>query len=314
MKTKIVLPILLLGVSVLASCKKDKETVVDPSTTATVYDPLTAPKQSIDRFSATAGTLQVRDANNGLPEANVAVNFDQGPFITKGIGPTGQLVEYYNFDVQSTTPAPIYVLFKAGETTPVSGQLNIIDVIPGDATYNDFWQVVKVTVPSSYVANTIASYQGLLAAGYAMEPTTTLVNCPVVPEGSTAVKRVGNGSAGLFKGWYQNKVVFYFTFEEKMLMTASNLVPLSPIFVTFNINPNLAGGGPASGFMTEVNSTQTHNVIATIPVDAAYSPLWYVNVYDNTDFSSVSNLTSANSATILATGVATVNCPVVAVQ
>ena len=34
-----------------------------------------------------------------LPAANAPVNFDQGPFITKGFTPTGQSVEYYNFDV-----------------------------------------------------------------------------------------------------------------------------------------------------------------------------------------------------------------------
>jgi hypothetical protein len=69
------------------------------------------------------------------------------PFITKGFTPSGQTVEYYNFDVQPTAPAPIWVLFKQGESNPVSGQLNIINVIPGDAGYNDFWQVYKVIVP-----------------------------------------------------------------------------------------------------------------------------------------------------------------------
>ncbi len=68
-------------------------------------------------------------------------------FNTHGLGPNGEKTIYYNFDVLSTTPAPIYVLFRMGETTPVSGQLNIVNVIPGDAGYNDFWLVTKVTVP-----------------------------------------------------------------------------------------------------------------------------------------------------------------------
>ena len=46
---------------------------------------------------------------------------------------------YTNFDVQSTTPAPIYVLFRKGESAPVAGQPNIVDVIPGDPGHNDFW-------------------------------------------------------------------------------------------------------------------------------------------------------------------------------
>jgi hypothetical protein len=37
-----------------------------------------------------------------------------------------------HFDVQSTTPAPIYVLHRKGEMSPVAGQLNIVDMIPGN--------------------------------------------------------------------------------------------------------------------------------------------------------------------------------------
>ena len=38
------------------------------------------------------------------------VDFDTGPFITQGLSPsTGKPVRYYNFDVQGTTPAPVYV-------------------------------------------------------------------------------------------------------------------------------------------------------------------------------------------------------------
>ncbi len=33
------------------------------------------------------------------------------------------LFAYYNFDVQSTVPAPIYVLFRDGESMPVQGQI-----------------------------------------------------------------------------------------------------------------------------------------------------------------------------------------------
>jgi hypothetical protein len=105
--------------------------------------------------------------------------------------------------------------------------------------------------------------------------------------------------------------VQYFSFEEKALTAVNGTVPISPIYVTFKINPNLPNGGAASGFVTEAGSAQTHNVIATVPSDATYSPLWSVNVYDNAKFNMVSNLATAQVATSLATGVATVNCPVV---
>lgn len=279
----------------------------------TPRNPDTAPIVSIDRFSAGAGVLFVRDASNGLPGPNVAITMDQGPFITQGLGPNGQVVRYYNFDVMPTAPAPIFVLFRDGETMPVAGQLNIVDVVPGDQGYSDFWQVVRVTVPGNYVVNTVASLAGIVAAGYPMQTTTTIVNCPIVPRGTTA--QLGAGANGLVRGWYRDQVVFYFDFNERALTTtAQGLVPTSPIFVSFNVNPDQPGGGPASGFRTETGTLQTHNVVATIPADAGYSPLWSVNVFDNGAFGSVSNLASAQASPILGAGVALVNCPVVSVQ
>lgn len=302
--------IVIVGVFCLFSCSDSNEMKV------TIHDATTAQKVSIDRFSTTAGHLQVRTSTNGLPAANVPVNFDAAPFITKGFGPNGQLVEYYNFDVQPLTPAPIWVLFREGENTPVSGQMNIIDVIPGEPGYTDFWQVVKVTVPKSYQANQVASYDEIVAAKYPTEATTSLVNCPVVPEGSTASKRFTNETNGLIKGWYKKKVVFYFSFTEKDLMVSAGKVPLSPIYVTFNINPDNSNpdSGPASGFKAETGTDQTHNVVATLPADSGYSPLWLVNAYDNADFNAVNGLTSAQAATSAGNGLATVNCPVVKVN
>ena len=276
-------------------------------------DPDTAQVVSIDRFSMEAGHLFVRDETNGLPGPNEPVDFDMEPFITKGLGPDGELIAYYNFDVMPTEPAPIFVLFREGESSPVAGQMNIIDDIPGEADYNDFWEVQKVTVPMDYVANTVTSYSQIMDAGYTIEETTLLVNCPVVPEGSTAKLRLGEESPELTVGWYRGMLVYYFNFSEKELMVnESDMVPTSPIYVTFNINPDMEGGGPASGFVTDPATGRTHNVTATLPDDASYSPLWWVSAYDNADFDKVSDLVSAQASNILAAGIANVNCPVVA--
>lgn len=310
------LGLLAFSALALASCKKDEDEDVTPTptpvTAGPAVDPSTAPRISVDRFSADAGTLMVRDGMNGLPAANAAVNFDQAPFITKGFGPAGQVTEYYNFDVQPTALAPIWVLFRSGETTPVAGQLNIIDKVPGESGYNDFWQVRKVTVPADYVANSVTSYAEVVALGYAIETTNMIVNCPVVPEGSSATKRLAGESDELVQCWYKDKVGFYFSFMEHPLSGSS--VPTSPIYVAFNINPDQPNGGPASGFVVEPGTMQTHNVLATLPGDATYSPLWSVRIFDNADFGSVNNLSTAQAANILVTGAALVNCPVVMVN
>ena len=304
---RILLLALLLGVFGIA-CDDDDDGPMPK-------DPDEAEVVSVDRFSDDAATLFKRSENPDLPEADEAIDFDQAPFITKGLGPNGEIIEYYNFDVQSETPAPIYVLFREGENSPVEDQLNIIDVIPGDAGYNDFWQVYRVDVPEDYEANVVTSKADIDDEGYTITPTQTLVNCPVVPEGSEADQRYEDGQAGLVRGWYDDKVVYYFAFQEKDLtLNASDMIATSPIYVAFNINPGEPGGGPPSGFMTEQGNMQTHNVAATIPTDNNYSPLWSVNIYDNTDFDQVSDLSSATMANILATDQVNVNCPVVSVE
>ena len=102
---------------------------------------------------------------------------------------------------------------------------------------------------------------------------------PVVPDKSRARARLKGGSAELQWAWYQGQVAKYFSFDEARLSAAANNVRLSPIYVSFTVNPGAPNGGPASGFKTEPSSPQTHNVPATLPDDRGYSPLWLVSVY-----------------------------------
>lgn len=276
-------------------------------------DPDGAPREPIDRFSDDAGTLHVRADDDSLPAPNAPIDFDAS-FRTAGLGPSGGVVEYYDFDVQPQAPAPIYVLFRDGESSPVEDQLNVVDVVPGGAGYNDFWRVHQVTVPPDFVANTVTSFADIEANGFPIEQTDTLVNCPIVPEGSTATLRAGDAPTGLVEGWYRGRVVNYFQFSEAPLeVTTAGDVPLSQIYVMFQIDPDPEDptSGAASGFLTEPGTDQTHNVVATLPGDDGYSPLWAVNVLDNDDFASVMGLQSAVMATLLDTGAADVNCPVV---
>src|SRR5215472_15138059 len=188
-------------------------------------DPDQAPMASVDRFSDKAAHLQLRTAGNHIPGSNEPVDFDTEPFITQGLSPTtGKPVRYYNFDVQSTTPAPIYVLYGEGDGKPVPGQLDIIDALPGEKGYNDFRQVWKVWVPKDYVANTITD-TALLNAGYKIEQTTTLRNMPVVPDKSTARARLKGENAELQRAWYRGQVAKFFSFNETPLSAAGTNVP-----------------------------------------------------------------------------------------
>jgi len=319
LQNKLILLVLFLFITItFMGC--DNEDSPTEANSPEPKNPETAAKVSVDRFSQDAGMLFVRNGSNGIPAANQPIDFDQTPFITKGLGPNGEKVQYYNFDVQPVVSAPIFAFFKEGEDSPIENQLNIIGVIPGDPGYSDFWHVHKVIVPDDYIANTITNVTDLMSSGYEIQRTNMIVNCPIVPEGSTAKLRYKESTdKSLTGGWYKDQVVFYFNFFEKKLIvdlpsTGSPSVPLADILVTFNINPDQPGGGPASGFVTENGTEQTHNVVDTLPEDPGYSPLWDVDVYDNADFANVMDLQSAKMANILAEGAAIVNCPIVSVQ
>jgi len=297
-------PLIALGFVLGAACQ----------TFPAPIDPATAPKAGVDRFSEKAAHLMVRNATNGLPAANQAIDFDREPFITQGISPDGRAVRYYNLDVQSRKAAPVYLLYRQGDRESVTGQLPVFGELPGDSGYNDFRQIVRVTVPLRYKPNSITSHEQISRLKLRTQHTGDIVNLPIVPEGSTATRRFRVGRPNLFSGWHRGQVIKFFRFEERRLAgDSTGTVPTAPIFVTFTVNPDQPGGGYASGFMRDQRGSQTHNVLSTMPDEPGYSPLWEVQVYDNAAFRTVVTLEAAKKAKILGAGVATVNCPVVEV-
>jgi len=275
-------------------------------------DPDQAPIATVDRFSDAAGTLLKRSADNHLPGPNEPIDFDTPPFNVWGLSPAGEPALYYHLDVKSTTPVPVYILYREGEDMPVQEQLDIIDTLPGEQGYNDFRQVWKVWVPKDYVANTITDASMLQQAGYKIEKTDKLLNMAVVPDKSRARVRFNGGHPELQRAWYRGQVAKFFLFNEAPLSVSGDKVPVSPIYDGFTINPGQPGG--EKEFCTDPNSTQTHNVVATMPGDKAYSPLWLRVVYDSAACASVHNLETALQAKKVAANVLFINCPMVSVK
>ena len=104
----------------------------------------------------------------------------------------------------------------------------------------------------------------------------------------------------------------FFSFDEAPLSGTS--VPLSPIYVSFNINPGRPNGDLASGFRTEPNSDQTQTFRLPCPATGGYSPLWLRVVYDNADWPSVHDLATALKAKVIPAKVLTPNCPIVFIE
>ena len=272
-------------------------------------DPDAAEVLAIDRFSAEAGTLMVRDDNPDLPGPNEPIDFDAG-FWAQGLGPDGAPARYYNLDVRPDAPQKGYVFYREGEDTPLEGQLPVTESIPGEEGYNDFWQLHKVTVPDDYVANELGSAEAVEGSGYAIEPMDQVLNRPLVPAGSSATMRPdGAGGIQLERAWIGENVAYYLDFDEAEIPLVNGKVHYSDIFVCFNINPGEDGGGPPSGFCDEGDG-QTHNVITSVPGEADYSPFWAVSAYDKADFDAAVDEDAFVNIDFVASQIAFVNCPV----
>lgn len=274
-------------------------------------DPDHAAIASVDRFSDRAGTLLKRSADKRLPGPNAPIDFDAQPLNTLGLSPAGKPALYYHLDVQSTTPAPVYILYREGEEKPVDGQLDVVNSLPGEDGYNDFRRVWKVRVPRDYVANTISDASMLKHAGYKMEKTDRLLNMPVVPDNSRARVRFGGGKPELHRAWYHGQVAKFLLFDEAPLSASGDEVPVSPIYDEFTVNPGEPDGG--INFRMEPNTSQTHNIVATVPGDPDYSPLWLRVVYDAAEWASVTNLEAAQKAKVIPAETLMINCPIVSV-
>ena len=213
-------------------------------------------------------------------------------------------VVYYDFGTQSpvdgvavqTAPIWAFITGKDGDGAPifVEGQHNIIDAVPGEDGYSDLWQVNLVTVPEDYEANSIHSAADLQAMSYPTEQPGLLVNCPVVPAGSTLEQ-----GEELVVGWYRDQHVYYPDFGE---------------------NPPVAI--PIWAFITGMDDDGNpifvegqHNIIDSLPGDAGYSAFWAVNLVVVGEDYEPNSITSAAGVAdsgfeVLQPGLV-VNCPVV---
>lgn len=167
-------------------------------------------------------------------------------------------VSYYDYGVQPNVTAPILAFFYADSPDDaVMGQRNVIDTIPGQPGYSDFWRVYKVLVPDDYEANAIRSLADAHAAGYAIEATSIVVNCPVVNPDATL-----SGSAQEpVVGWYRGQEVYYFDHGARSA-TNGSVVHTAPIYAFFTEDD-----APVDG---------QRNVIDVIPGMRGYSDLWQV--------------------------------------
>ena len=277
------------------------------------------PLAPVDRFSDAAGTFFRRTESPNLPGTDEAIDFDRN-FLFIGFGPDGETVEHYHFDSQSPTPAPLYILVDSrGEA--IAGQLPLFDDLPGDEAYSDIHQLLEVSVTDrSYRPNAITSFADVQAAGYEIVPTLAVMNCVIVPDGSTASKRIDAGAQGvLFSGWYRDQVVRYFSFENPQSSATIEFGGgqiTTPLMYGFFENDR----DVIDGFTIDRDTGITHNVATRLPGTEGYSPLWALQIFTLGAFERVANVPSAQDQAkneenlIVLDSVLLVNAPIVTVE
>lgn len=253
-------------------------------------DPLSSPRVAVDRFGAR------RSDAAGLPGADEPIDLD-AQFTTRGLGPDGQAVAYYDLGPSNGLTMPAYRLV-ALDGEPIASQLMIISAAPGEVGYSDFWQVIEVEVPPEYEPNTITSAEEVEASGYPQRLTVEVLNRPLVPDGSSAMFATDTGR--LHEAWLGDQVALSFDFAEDEPNVRGSVVDYTAIYVCLT----------QEGVFCTDSDGESHNVVGAVPGEAGYSPLWKVSVYPEAAFDAVGDLDSALAAEPEPQPVL-VNCPLI---
>lgn len=133
----------------------------------------------------------------------------------------GRTVNYYNLGANTpldpTDPTRVQIanawVFATGvnadgSPNKLAGQGTLFDTAPGDALYSDLWQIYFVTPSADYAPGSITSHEALPNSGLPIEKKPMLVNCPIVPAGST----LADGALELQDSHVKDAAFAYFDF------------------------------------------------------------------------------------------------------
>jgi hypothetical protein len=161
----------------------------------------------------------------------------------------GATVRYFDFGPIKLRPgnklAPIWTV-----TNGAAGQRNIIDTVPGRASYSPLWQVNKVTWAAGKTPRLLTSADAVRKAAATGEvtilATKTVVNCPVLGFGQTRVAGFSGGH-----------VIHYYDVGPVKVAPGNDVVPLYAVTNGVDGQHNVTGDTIAPG-------------------QTAYPPLWAI--------------------------------------
>ncbi len=240
-----------------------------------------------------AGYFVRSQLNPSQPSAAAFLNFTdqyQGPLDDSGsafaknvpliVGLSrGQLAWYWFVGPTSNTVNPVY-FFQYPNGQPVQGQAPIADVKPGDSAYTGFWEIKNITVPASYAANTIKSFDSLNRAQQAglvtVSDSNRVLNGPIVAR--NVKTEIVNGEPAITSVWYRSKLATMAIFETNLAGGSQvSVIPIWLIQREPDKYPLLewVAGKDLNGDGDLIDS---NDLIDQTPGQAGYSPLWQVQI------------------------------------
>lgn len=274
-------------------------------------------------FLAACGSLE--DENQGpIAETEIPLHRQSEIPVSRGFV-DGKQIEFYKFSAfvpQDANWFPQYEKFpgmpvnemyiwtdSAGNPS-LDEQQPIVDVLPLQAGYSDFFEIILVTPPTNYKPNTIKSRATLLRSEYELTRTGNIINCPLVGPNTTLAQPNGNVLATYrtIQLWYRKKITHCITMEGAKALFPSDGALAPKIFTTpitderneYRVAASEAytmlakafsGGDQASNIEVPQNDIFKYG-----PNSQEYSPLvkvWNVTVpsdYQNGELTSYSDL------------------------
>ena len=241
-----------------------------------------APLLIVDRFSDAAGSRLRRSVHLDLPGPGQPIDLDAPAFLRTVEGQDGSPQSCYDLDLRSEKPGRFYVFYDTLNQYIIT-QFPVIDRAPGDPNYTDMWEIWKVVIPNGQPRdNRIRDFETVQtlvsdpSSGYKAVKTGSLLNAPIVPDGSRASMKADNraGAVALLYSWYRGRRAPYFYFEQYLLSDSD--APVSTMRTRTPADPMEQKAGDAAG-----NSVP---VVGALPMQPGYSPLMKITGPDGKPF------------------------------
>jgi hypothetical protein len=196
-------------------------------------------------------------ASRGYVDGKPVEFFNMGTFVP---GNSSWFPAYDKFPGMVVNPIYIWAGAK-GLPSLDTPQLPIIDTLPLQAQYADFFEVILVSPPADYVDNDIKSRGTLLRSDLELTATGWVVNCPVVGPKMTLSRYDSKANSWVttnvggyrkIKVWYRKKVAYCYLMDGARRLVGQSGAP------DFKINSTRLGG--ASGNQLEVPAGEVYTM------------------------------------------------------